>query len=93
MTHRDLIEKGRADHIDVSRCGDPAGEEVDGVGPVGFVKALGVVSKVELVPKVAPGNAGVFELGEGGFLSVDVMDGEKGGDKSRDDCNVSLICF
>ena len=80
MAHRHFVEEGGADDIDMGCGGDAAGEQVDGVGPVGFVEALGVVSEVKFIPEIATLDSGVFELGEGCFLGVDVVDGEKGGD-------------
>ena len=78
MTHGDFVKEGWADHVGVGRCRDSAGEKIDRVGPVGFIEAFRIASKVKFVPKVSGWNSCVFELGEGGFLSVDIVNSKKG---------------
>jgi hypothetical protein len=80
MTHGDFVKEGRANNIHVSRSADSTSQEVDRVGPIGFVVTPGVVSEVKFIPKISTGDPGVFKLSQGGFLSVNVVNGEKGGD-------------
>lgn len=80
MAHGDFVEEGWADDIDVGRGGDSAGEKVDGVGPVGFVEALGIVPEIEFIPEISGWNTGIFQLGQGGLLGVDIVNGEKSRD-------------
>ena len=54
LAGNDFIEESRTDNIDVVGSHDATGEEIDGIGPEGFVEALGIVFEVEFIPKVTP---------------------------------------